>query len=70
MAEPTVSVEIEGERCDARARVVDADVEEEEEDRARTLIFSKYAPRTRDDLTGWRQRALPIALDLPAPLRD
>jgi hypothetical protein len=33
-------------------------------ERARSLVFSKYAPRSGSDLTGWRDRALPVALDL------
>jgi hypothetical protein len=35
-----------------------------EEQRARSMVFAKYAPRSSDDLTGWRDRALPVALDL------
>jgi deazaflavin-dependent oxidoreductase (nitroreductase family) len=47
----------------ARGRVI----EDPEEDRkARDLVFAKYAPRN-DDLEEWRERSLPVAIDLPAP---
>ena len=46
----------------ARARVVDPDSEEDE--RARTLVHDKFAPRYSDDLTEWRGRALPVAIDV------
>ena len=33
------------------------------------LVFEKYAPRYDGDLTEWRERALPIAIDLPPTTR-
>jgi deazaflavin-dependent oxidoreductase (nitroreductase family) len=46
----------------ARARIVlDAG---SEESIARTLVHDKFQPRYEGDLSGWRVRALPIALDL------
>ncbi len=61
IADPAVLVEIDGEARAATARVLpDGD----EAEHARTLVHDKYAPRTGDDLTGWRQRALPVAIDL------
>ena len=35
--------------------------------RARSLVFAKYEPRYSGDLARWRQRALPIAIDLAGP---
>ena len=47
----------------ARGRVV----EDPGEDRkARDLVFQKYAPRN-DGLEDWRERSLPVAIELPAP---
>ena len=47
----------------ALARVV----EDPGEDRkARDLVFEKYS-RTNDDLEEWRERSLPVAIDLPEP---
>ncbi len=61
VAEPRVLVEIDGEEHRATGRVIeDAD----EDARARTLVFDKYQPRSGGDLTEWRERALPVALDL------
>ena len=61
MADPAVHVELDGSVRPGRARVVDAATEAE---RARTLVFDKYAPRSGDDLIDWRKRALPVAIDL------
>jgi deazaflavin-dependent oxidoreductase (nitroreductase family) len=61
LAEPEVLVELDGEPRRGRGRVVDDDGEAQQ---ARTLVFDKYAPRSGDDLTGWRQEALPVAVDL------
>ena len=62
IADPAVLVEIDGDVRSARARVLS---DGDEADRARTLVYEKYAPRTSDDLTGGRERALPVAIDLP-----
>ena len=61
MADPAVQVELDGRVRPGRARVVDDGTEAE---RARALVFEKYAPRSDDDLTDWRKRALPVAIDL------
>lgn len=61
VADPAVLVENEGDVRSARARVLS---DGDEADRARALVYDKYAPRTGDDLTGWRERALPVAIDL------
>lgn len=61
--QPSVGLEVDGVHHAARARILDAG---EEAERARTLVYDKYAPRGHGDLTGWRQRALPVAIDLDA----
>ena len=61
VADPTVQVEIDGEIHSGFARVV---ADEHEADRARTLVFERYAPRSGDDLSEWRDRATPIAIEL------
>jgi deazaflavin-dependent oxidoreductase (nitroreductase family) len=64
LVQPSVLVELDGEERRARARVLDEGGDEEQ--RARTLVYEKYAPPSATDLTGWRERALPVALDLAA----
>ena len=61
-ADPLVKVELDGAVRPARARVVEVG---DEAERARSLVFAKYAPRYDGDLTRWRDRALPIAVELP-----
>ena len=61
-ADPTVTVRVGNTTYAARARVVDP--ESEEDERARTLVHDKFAPRYSDDLTEWRGRALPVAIDV------
>jgi deazaflavin-dependent oxidoreductase (nitroreductase family) len=61
VADPAVLVEIGGAVRHGRARILDGG---DEAERARALVFDKYAPRSGDDLTGWRLRALPVAVDL------
>lgn len=56
-----VSVEIGDETSLATARVLDGD--DVEAARARALLFEKYQPRYSGDLSGWRDSALPVALD-------
>ena len=45
-----------------RGRILATD--DDEARLARTLVFDKFQPRYDGDLTSWRQRALPVALDL------
>jgi hypothetical protein len=59
IVDPAVEVEINGQSRSARSRVLEGD----EAERARSLVFAKYAARYDGDLTAWRQRALPVALD-------
>jgi deazaflavin-dependent oxidoreductase (nitroreductase family) len=61
-ADPAVTVRVGDITYTARARVVDA--ESDEDERARTLVHDKFAPRYSDDLTEWRGRALPVAIDV------
>ena len=63
-ADPAVTLELGDAVLATRARIVD---DADEAERARTLLFEKYQPRNDGDLTTWRQRALPIALDLRGP---
>ncbi len=63
IANPDVEVEVDGAIWPARGRVL----EDGEAEHGRDLVFAKYAAREEDDLTAWRQRALPVALDLMAP---
>ena len=61
MGEPKVTVRIADRTFDGRARVVsDAD----EAARARELLFEKYSPTYSGDLSDWREKSLPIAVDL------
>ena len=62
LADSSVTVELDGAERMARARLLDDGGEEEK--RARSLVYAKYAPRSDSDLTGWRERALPVVLDL------
>ena len=59
-AQPRVSVRIGDVTGPGRARVVE---ERGEDERARELLFDKYAARYSGDLADWRRTALPIAVD-------
>ena len=59
---PSVTLELAGHELAARARVV---VDEEEQLRARRLLYEKYQPRYSGGLERWRDGALPMAVDLP-----
>ncbi len=60
-ADPAVRVRLRDVTYDATARVV---VDPGEDARARTLVFEKYQPRNRGELVSWRERALPVAVDV------
>ena len=60
--EPTVTVRVGDTTYAARARVVESGTPEEA--RARTLVHDKFAPRYSGDLTEWRGRALPVAVEV------
>ena len=57
---PEVTVQIDGEHFDGRARVVES---EEEDALARRLLVEKYE-RSPGSLANWRRTALPVAVDL------
>ena len=59
--DPVVTVEIGTGKFQGRARAV---TDPPEDERARALVHDKYVPGYRGDLTGWRRRSLPIAVDL------
>ena len=63
MREPRVSVRIGAHGFDARARVVE---DPDEDALARRLVVEKYRPTYSGDLDDFRERALPIAIDLDA----
>jgi len=58
--EPAVTVRVSGEELKGRARVVE---DAEEDELARRLLVEKYE-RNPGSLSGWRRRALPVAVDL------
>jgi deazaflavin-dependent oxidoreductase (nitroreductase family) len=60
---PDVRVRIGRRRFAGRARVVGA---KREDALARRLLYEKYTPGYSGDLTSWRERALPVAIDLEA----
>ena len=58
--EPAVTVRISGEALQGEARLVE---DAEEDGLARRLLVEKYE-RSPGSLSGWRRRALPVAVDL------
>ena len=65
--DPVVTVDIGTGKFQGRARVVTDPTKNE---RARALVHDKYAPGYRGDLTSWRRRSLPIAVDLERPTNN
>jgi len=62
-AQPAVTVRVRDATYVATARVIQDPAEAR---RARTLVFDKYQPRYSGNLEGWRESALPIAIDVVA----
>jgi deazaflavin-dependent oxidoreductase (nitroreductase family) len=58
---PEVTVRMGGREFTGRARIVTAP---DENHLARELVFAKYRPSYGGDLSSWRNRALPVAIDL------
>ena len=58
---PAVQVKINGIMFSGQARVVNGVAEDAS---ARTLVSTKYTPRTSDDLRDWSRTSLPVAVDL------
>jgi deazaflavin-dependent oxidoreductase (nitroreductase family) len=61
VADPLVTVRVRDVTYDARGRVI---TDGDEERRARDTVFAKYQPRNAGELVTWRERALPVALDV------
>jgi deazaflavin-dependent oxidoreductase (nitroreductase family) len=61
---PQVTVCIASRRFTGRARIV---TDPAEDRLARELVPAKYGPSYGGDLSGWRERALPVAVDLAPP---
>lgn len=61
IADPIVTVRADGMEHRGLGRIIDDPAEERI---ARDTVFAKYAPGYGGDLTGWRESALPIAIDL------
>jgi deazaflavin-dependent oxidoreductase (nitroreductase family) len=61
-AKTSVRVRIGARDFTATARIVDPGTEEDAT--ARRMVFEKYERGYSGDLTGWRESALPVALDL------
>jgi deazaflavin-dependent oxidoreductase (nitroreductase family) len=59
-----VAVRLGDDRQDAVGRILDASNDADEAERARSLVFDKYQPRYDGDLLEWRERSLPVALDI------
>ena len=62
-ADPAVTFRVRDTTYVGRARVIDATNPEDRH--ARTLVFDKYQP-SNGGLEGWRESALPVAIDLAA----
>jgi len=63
-ADPAVTVRVGDVTHSAHARVI----EDASEARvARDLVFAKYQTESSGDLSGWRESALPVALDIIEP---
>lgn len=60
-AQPAVTVELGGQQFPGTARILRGGVEEAQ---ARRLLYEKYRARYGGDLANWRDRALPVAIDL------
>jgi deazaflavin-dependent oxidoreductase (nitroreductase family) len=58
---PEVTVELGDELVAGRARIV---TDPDEDERARALVYDKYARSYGGDLSRWRRTALPVAVDL------
>jgi hypothetical protein len=63
-ADPAVTVRVSDITYSARARVID---DPSEARIARDLVFAKYQTDSSGDLSGWRESALPVALDVVEP---
>jgi deazaflavin-dependent oxidoreductase (nitroreductase family) len=62
IAEAAVHVRLREVTFEATARVLEAGTADDE--RARRFVFEKYQPRYDGSLESWRERSLPVALDV------
>jgi deazaflavin-dependent oxidoreductase (nitroreductase family) len=62
VADPSVRVRLRDVTYDVHGRVIEP--ASDEDARARQLVFDKYQPRYDGSLASWRERSLPVALDL------
>lgn len=67
-ANPSAEVRTGLVRRAAVGRLLDGPGDAEEARLARDLVYAKYQPRYEDSLDDWRERSLPVALDLGASL--
>ena len=63
-ADPVVTVRVADVTYSARARVIE---DASEARTARDLVYAKYQTDSSGDLSGWRESALPVALNVVAP---
>jgi deazaflavin-dependent oxidoreductase (nitroreductase family) len=61
---PRATVRLGDHEHRAVGRILDQPADADEAQQARTLVFEKYQPRYEGDLLEWRDRSLPVALDL------
>lgn len=61
MENPEVEIGVDGQSLKGRGLVI---VDADERDLARHVVHGKYQPRYRGDLSGWRDSALPVRIDL------
>jgi deazaflavin-dependent oxidoreductase (nitroreductase family) len=61
-ADPTVTVRVRDVTFAATARILEPGTDEDAS--ARRLVTDKYQPRYDGNLEGWRERSLPVALDV------
>jgi deazaflavin-dependent oxidoreductase (nitroreductase family) len=66
-ADPEVRVRIDDTTYEARGRVI---TDTDEDRRGRTLVFDKYQPRNSGELVSWRERALPVAVEIDQRTRS
>jgi deazaflavin-dependent oxidoreductase (nitroreductase family) len=64
LADPRCTVRIDDDTFVATGRSLDGPSDADEATVARDLVFDKYQPRYEGSLLEWRERALPIAIDL------
>jgi deazaflavin-dependent oxidoreductase (nitroreductase family) len=64
LTDPRCTVRIDDDTFAATGRPLDGPADVDEARAARDLVFDKYQPRYEGSLADWRERALPVAIDL------